>query len=82
MNVAKSGNNEAASLGERGKGDAMTPKLTHLAKKLRKKSRQEVKLWPYQRLSRRLDPILLGDFRNVKLLRKLLNLLNFIFELI
>ena len=51
-------------------------------KRMRKKSREKVKLWPYQKLHRRLDPILLGDFRNIKILRKLLNILNFIFKLI
>lgn len=45
-------------------------------KSMREKSKREGKLLPYQKLSRTLDPILLGNLQKIKFFRKLLNTLN------
>jgi len=49
-----------------------------MIKELRNKSKKEIPLFPYQKLNRTLDPILLGDFRHSYIFRKFLNLFNYL----
>lgn len=46
-------------------------------KKLRKKSRKEINLLNFNQLSRKLDPILIGDLKNQKLYYNLLKIFNY-----
>ena len=49
--------------------------IKHL-KSIREKSKKEATLLPYQKLSKTLDPILLGNLQRIKVFKKLLNILN------
>ncbi|MFX1276306.1 MAG: glycosyltransferase family 2 protein [Promethearchaeota archaeon] len=51
-------------------------------KRIRQKSRNEIKLIPFQKLSRKLDPCLIGDMKNKKFFEKFLNILNYFLKLI
>ncbi|MFX1569939.1 MAG: glycosyltransferase family 2 protein [Promethearchaeota archaeon] len=55
--------------------------IKHL-KSVREKSMKVVDLLPYQKLSKTLDPILLGNLQRIKFFRKFLNTLNKIFKYI
>ncbi len=55
--------------------------VKHL-RNMRNKSKREANLLPYQKLSKTLDPILLGDFQRYKIFRKLLNMLNKFFKFV
>ena len=50
-------------------------------KELRKKSKQEIVLLPYQNLSKSLDPILFGNIKNKRIFQFFLNVLNFFLKL-
>ena len=47
-------------------------------KKLRKQSRK--KLYPYQKLDRTLDPVLMGKIKHFKFLNQMFNILNYLLE--
>ena len=49
-------------------------------KNLRKKSKQKMFLFPYQRLDKTLDPILMGEMKNFKVFIRILDFINFLIE--
>ncbi|KKL63052.1 hypothetical protein LCGC14_2178980 [marine sediment metagenome] len=51
-----------------------------IIKELRVKSKKETSLFPYHKLNRILDPILLGDYKHSKVFNKFLNLFNYVFK--
>lgn len=50
--------------------------------KLRKKSKKEMKLLPYQKLSKTLDPILIADVKNLLFFKHFLRLFNSLLKLV
>jgi len=51
-------------------------------RRLRDISKKQADLLPYHKLSRKLDPILLGNLKRVKILRILLNIFNLLLKLV
>ena len=51
-------------------------------KNLREKSKQEIALFPYEKLSKTLDPVLLGDLRHIKTFNTFLKIFNSFLKLI